>query len=170
MRALAVVAGVCAVLAVAGCKSESGSATTSAAKLTEAQLWDPCTLSDSALQATGVDPSTKDTNPFGGHQTGWKGCDWRNDTYYLNVFTTVHTMDEVRTNNLLKNVHDVDVAGRNAVSETQGSSNDNCGVDFPTSKGVVQVVIRQQYGSPSAGDLCAIALRSANSLNSSIPK
>jgi hypothetical protein len=172
MRSLAVVAGLCVVLALAGCnKTQSGSQAASPTKLTKAQLWDPCTLSDSALQATGVNPSSKDTNAFGGgadSMSEWKGCAWRSDSYFLNVLSTVHTMDDVRANTGLKNLHDVNVAGRQAVSYTE--SDDTCGVDFPTSKGVVEFLARQVYGSPSAGDLCQIALNSANSLNSSVPK
>ncbi|WP_194289986.1 DUF3558 domain-containing protein [Nocardia macrotermitis] len=169
MRALAVAAGVCAVLAVAGCnKSDSGSSAASPTKLTEAQLWDPCTLSDSAVKATGVDPSTKNTNVFGVAQAGWKACAWNNDDYFLAVHSTVHTMDEVRSNDSFKNIHNVDVSGREAISYNDES--DSCGVDFPTSKGVVEVIIRKSGTSNASIDYCAIALKSAGSLNSSIPK
>ncbi len=170
MRALAVMAGVCAVLAVAGCgkSTESGTPTASAQTLTPDQLWDPCSLPDSTVAATGVKADTKDTNPLGGKATGWKACGWFSDTYSLGVFSTTHTMDEVRSRSSFHNLHDVDVTGRNAVSYQERS--DSCGVDFPTSKGVVEVLINQSDGSPTAGDYCAIALHTADSLNNLIPK
>lgn len=167
MRALVVVAGVCLALSVAGCnKTDSGSSAPTT--LSEAQLWDPCTLPDSAIQAAGFDPSSKDTNPFGGPRAGWKGCDWHKDDYYLDVHSTSHTMDDVRSNTSLKNLHTVEVSGRQAVSYTEDGS---CGVDFPTSKGVAEVIVRQVgTENPSADDQCPAALKATDSLNSSIPK
>lgn len=171
MRALAVVAGVCAVLAVAGCgkSTQSGTPTaTSKTTLTTDQLWDPCSLPNDAVAGTGVKADTKDTNPFGTARTGWKGCGWNNDTYFLTVYSTTHSMDEVRSNASFHNLHNVDVSGRQAVSYQERS--DSCGVDFSTSKGVVELAVNQSPGSPSAGDYCAIVLRTANALNSQIPK
>lgn len=172
MRALALMAGVCAVLAVAGCggSTESGTSTTGAkTTLTTDQLWDSCSLPDAAIAATGVKADTKDTNPFGGPRSGWKGCNWNNDTYFLSVFSNNHTIDEVRSNTSFHSVHDVNVPGRRAVSYTEGSNN-SCGVDFQTSQGVVEMIVRPSPGSPSTGDYCAIALNTADSLNSLIPK
>ncbi|MBU3067106.1 DUF3558 domain-containing protein [Nocardia sp. NEAU-G5] len=171
MRALAVVAGACVVLAVAGCgkSTESGTPQASAQTLTPDQLWDPCSLPDSAVAATGVKADTKNTNPLGSKSTGWKACSWNNDTYFLDVDSTTHTIDEARSNDKFKNVHDVDVPGRKAFSYTEGSWG-SCGVDFQTSKGLVELIVRQSVGSPSAGDVCAIALSTTNSLNNLIPK
>lgn len=173
MRALAVVAGVCAVLAVAGCSKSTQSGTPTAAPqttLTKDQLWDPCSLPDDAIVAAGLKADTKDTQPFVTERTGWKGCSWRNEgTYTLEVLSTAHSMNDVRSNTSLQNLHEVDVPGRQAVSYTEGSWGD-CGVDFSTSKGVVEVIVRPSLGVPSAGDSCTIALRAAGSLNNSIPK
>ncbi|WP_429422320.1 DUF3558 domain-containing protein [Nocardia sp. GAS34] len=171
MRALAVVAGACVVLAVAGCGNggQSGTSTTATRTLTPDQLWDPCSLPDAAVAATGVKADTKDANPFGSTTTGWKGCNWNNDTYYLSVFANNRTMDQVRSNTSFHNIHDVDVPGRKAVSYTEGSNN-SCGLDFATSQGVVEVIVRPSPGTPSTGDYCATALNTAHSLNSLIPK
>ncbi|WP_368858356.1 DUF3558 domain-containing protein [Nocardia alni] len=171
MRTVAVVAGLCAVLAVAGCsKSQSGQPQAAATTtLSEAQLWDPCSLPDSAVAATGVDPSTKDTNPTEVAQPGWRSCRWRTTGYFMTVNSTSHTMDEVRNNSSLSNIKGVDVPGRQAVSYNDGSS-DDCGVDFPTSKGLVEVIVRKAYGTAATEDSCVIAVRSATTLNQSIPQ
>ncbi|WP_194289760.1 DUF3558 domain-containing protein [Nocardia macrotermitis] len=168
MRALAIAAGLFVVLSVAGCNKTSGSETAAPTTLADAQLWDPCSLSDSAVKAAGVNPSSKDTNAFGAPQAGWKGCVWRNDTYVLSVYSTSHTIDEVRSNTNFKNIHDVDVSGRQALSYTE--QGEDCGVDFPTSKGVVEIIARKLGTAATPVDECAVALSSANSLNSSIPK
>jgi len=172
MRALAVMAGVCAVLAVGGCgkSTESGTPTVAAqTTLTADQLWDPCSLPDDAVAATGVRADTKNTNPLGGSATDFRACAWNSDAYFLDIDSTTHTMDEIRSNTKFQNLHDVEVPGRAAFSYTEGSWG-SCGIDFPTSKGVVEIVIRQSGSGPSAGDVCAIALSTASSLNNSIPK
>lgn len=172
MRALAVVASMCVVLAVAGCgkSTQSGTPTASAqTKLTKDQLWDPCSLPDEAVAATGVTTDTKNTNPVGGPTSAFRGCGWKSDTYALAVFSTTHTMDEVRSNTSFQNLHNVDVPGRSAVSYTEGSWG-SCRVDFPTSKGVVEILVDKSLTSSSGVDVCATALRSADLLNNSIPK
>lgn len=171
MRALAVMAGVCAVLAVAGCGKSTQSGTPTAAAqttLTKDQLWDPCSLPDDAVAATGVKADSKNANPFGTARSGWKGCSWTNDAYSLAVFSTTRSMAEVRSNSSFQNLHDIDVPGRKAVSYQEASN--SCGVDFPTTKGVVEVLINQSATSSITSDYCAIAVHTVDSLNSLIPK
>ncbi|WP_254207368.1 DUF3558 domain-containing protein [Nocardia alni] len=171
MRTVAVVAGLCAVLAVAGCsKSQSGQPQAAATTtLSEAQIWDPCSLPDSAVAATGVDPSTKDTSGVG-NGPGWKICGWNSDTYFMDVDATSHTLADVRANPHLTHQQDIEIDGRKAVTSREGDNTDDCGVDFATSKGVVEVVIRQSAGAATAGDYCAIAVRSVKALNQWIPQ
>ncbi len=171
MRTVAVVAGLCAVLAVAGCsKSQSGGPQAAATTtLSEAQLWDPCSLSDSAIAATGVDPSTKDASSPA-KRPGWNTCSWNTDTYFMDVNATSHTMADVRANTELTHQQDVDIDGRKAITSREGSNIDDCGVDFATSKGTVEIVIRQSGGAAPAGDYCAIAIRSVKALNQWIPQ
>jgi hypothetical protein len=172
MRAVVVVAGLCAVLVVAGCsKSQPGSSQASATTLSEGQLWDPCSLPDSAISAAGADPGSKDTNTFGAPQPGWKGCAWSAGHYFLNVLVSVHTVDQVRASPLFHDVRDVNISGRRAVSYyLQSSPPDNCIISIPTSKGLVEVDAAQSAGDPSAGDYCAIAMRSEQVLDAYLPQ
>lgn len=172
MRALAVTAGICAVLAMAGCSksTQEGTATpASQTKLSRDQLWDSCTLADSVVAATGVDPSTKNTNPGDAQFPDWRGCSWRTTGYFLTVGATAHTMADVHASSSFKDMKDVSIPGRQAVSYNDGSS-DNCYVDFATAKGVADIAVRKAYGTATSEDPCAIAVRSATVLNSSIPK
>ncbi len=170
MRTVAVVAGLCAVLAVAGCSKSQSSQPSEAATttLSEAQLWDPCSLPDSAVAATGVDPSTKNTQPTGVQQPGFRSCAWRTTGFSLTVDSTSHSMNEVRANSTFSDFKDVTVPGRKAVSYNPGSSGD-CAVDFPTSQGVAEFIIYKEYGTASAEDSCVIAVRSATALSKYVP-
>jgi hypothetical protein len=171
MRAVVVVAGLCAVLAVAGCsKSQPGAPQASATTLSEGQLWDPCSLPDSAISAAGADPGSKDTNTFGAPQPGWKGCAWRAGHYFLNVYVTNHTLDEISRIPKFRDVQDVNVSGRRAISYyLESSPPDNCIISIPTSGGLVEVDVNQAAGDPSAGDYCGIAEKSEQALDGTIP-
>lgn len=174
MRALAVTAGVCAVLAVAGCSKSTESGTPTAAAqttLSRDQLWDACTLPESAIAATGADPSTKDANPAEAQFPKWRGCSWRTSNYFLIVGAAASTMAEVRANSSFTNIKDVTVPGRQAVSYNQGST-DTCYVNFATAKGVADIAVNKMYGvpNPDPEDACTIAAQAAVTLNSSIPK
>lgn|GEM_PF-5478132 len=174
MRALAITAGVGVLLAVAGCappgSQQSQANQDSQVALTKEQLWDPCTLPDGALIAAGVQPSTKDTMPGEiPNHAYWQGCAWRSAAYILNVFSTVHTVDEFRANRSYEHFSNVTVAGRNAIDFDIPSPPPNCSVALPTPKGTVQVLLRQSVGSSLSGDLCAIAIGSTTSLSADIP-
>lgn len=173
MRALAVTAGICAVLAVAGCSKTTQSDTPTAASqttLSRDQLWDPCTLPDSAIAATGADPSTKDDNPGAAHFPRWRGCRWHTSSYFLTIGSASSTMAEIHANSSFTNLKDVNVPGRrSAVSYNEGVATD-CYVDFPTSKGIADVSISKYPDVATSEDPCALAVRAASTLNSSIPK
>ncbi|WP_153415679.1 DUF3558 domain-containing protein [Nocardia macrotermitis] len=171
--ALAVGVGVCALqLAVTGCGTTQTDATSaSPTKLSDAQLWDPCTVSDDAISAIGLRPGSKDTNPAVVQWSGWRGCGWRTDNYFLTILNSNHTMTEVRKNSYLTNFQDVSIPGRQAITDAEKSStSDNCIVTLPTSKGTVEIIIRQAVGAPSAGNYCSIAISATKSLNSLIPQ
>jgi hypothetical protein len=172
MRAVVVAAGLCAVLAVAGCSmSQSGSPSVSATTLSEGQLWDPCSLPDSAISAAGADPGSKDTNPFFVAQPGWKGCAWRGGHYFLGLLVSTHSLPEIRNNSFFHSLQDINIAGRSATSYYQGNSSppDNCIVAFGTSGGTIEVMVDQAVGDQSAGDYCAIASKSMRVLDQYIP-
>ncbi|MEU2034941.1 DUF3558 domain-containing protein [Nocardia amamiensis] len=174
MRALAVAAGLCAVLAVAGCGTDvSGQSQPSpAASLTSAELYDPCTLPSDAISAAGANPATKDDNPFLTPREGWKGCSWKANGFTLAVFATTHPIAEFRSNSLFHDFKDVDVSGRKAVSYLVGNKTppDECDVTFETSRGVVQINAGRWIDSKSAVDVCSIAIQSASALSRWIPR
>ncbi|MGQ4599986.1 DUF3558 family protein [Nocardia sp. R6R-6] len=173
MRALVVAAGLCTVLAVAGCgKSVSGQPSTSTS-LTKADLYDPCTLPDDVITAAGANPATKDDNPFLVARDGWKGCVWDAAWYSLDVYSTTHSIAEFKSNDIFHDFRDVRIGVRAASTLNQNTNNappDNCGVLFGTSRGTIQIMIRRNLSEKNrADDLCAIAVQSADVLDGSIP-
>src|SRR3546814_19686855 len=97
MRLVGFAAGVCAVVALAGCsEAVDGQPEASGAPLTKEQLFDPCTVSDSVLQAAGADPASKDDNPFSVPRPDWKGCSWRAGDHFISFFSTTNTMKQFR--------------------------------------------------------------------------
>ncbi|WP_194290117.1 DUF3558 family protein [Nocardia macrotermitis] len=103
--------------------------------------------------------------------TGWRGCSWRTDNYFTGVLSSSHTMNEVRSNSYLTNFQDADIPGRQAITdvEKRSGTTDNCGVSFATSKGTIEIIVRQAIGAQSAGNYCTVAVQAATSLNDSIP-
>ncbi|WP_169811013.1 DUF3558 domain-containing protein [Nocardia amamiensis] len=175
MRAIAVAVGLCAVLAVAGCGQDlSGEPQQSTvASLSKADLYDPCTLPADAITAAGADPASKDDNPFLVARDSWKGCAWRSSWYFLDVYSTNHSVAEFKSNDIFHDFRDAQLGSRKAMTFNQRVDNaaaSNCGVVFGTSRGTIQLMVRRfasEQGRPD--DLCALALRSANALNGSIP-
>ncbi|MFE3547024.1 DUF3558 domain-containing protein [Nocardia sp. NPDC059177] len=147
----------CAVLALMGCsKAVDGQPEASGAPLTTEQLFDPCTVPDSAVIAAGGDPASKDDNPFSVGREDWKGCDWDADGYYIGLIATTHTLDEFRTNDRFSDFRDITVGGRTAVQHYVGSQipPNECQITFDTAQGRVSVSALRFLSSKSTTDPC----------------
>ncbi len=185
MRVMAAVAGACAVLVVAGCSSTVGgsggpetSQTPSSAKLTKDQLWDPCSLPDSVIAATGADPGTKNTNPIFRERADWKLCRWTAkgsdgpSGHFMLVSSTTNTLDDFRRNTYFHDFRDVKVKGRDALQFYLGSAKPSkqCELAFDTSQGVISVNIDKFIDSETATDPCAMAVPAAEKIVDSLPR
>lgn len=149
-RSVLVSAVLCGVLAVAGCSStESGnaqpSATTDQAAATAA-LWDPCTqIPDSMLTSLGLDVASERSGILEAEEPGWKICGWEDaefpPNYGIHVYSTIHTVKEVREKPTNTAFTDVVVAGRSGVQyrQTHNDANEECSIAFPTETGLAQI-------------------------------
>ncbi|MEU4412067.1 DUF3558 domain-containing protein [Nocardia salmonicida] len=158
MRLVGFAAGVCAVLALAGCSTAvDGQPEASGAPLTKEQLFDPCTVSDSVLQAAGADPATKDDNPFSVPRADWKGCGWRAGDFFISFLSSTYTISEYRTNDYYHDFQEVTVGGRSALQYQLGDKQpfDECGVVFDTSEGRIEVLASKASSSKSTTPPCA---------------
>lgn len=172
MRLVGFAAGVCAVLALAGCsKAVDGQPEASGAPLTKEQLFDPCTVPDSVLRAAGANPASKDDNPFSVPRADWKGCGWRAGDHFISFFATTRTLQEFRQNTYLHDFKDVTVSGRQALQYYLGSSNppEECEIVFDTSQGRITVKASKASSSKSTTDPCVWVNDAAPHFVDSIP-
>ncbi|MFE3544769.1 DUF3558 domain-containing protein [Nocardia sp. NPDC059177] len=140
---------VCGVLAVVGCSTtEDGNAqpSTTDTAVATAALWDPCSeIPEATLTGLGLNPGSKRSGILGAEEPGWKICRWTDAEYPSNystaVYSTTHTIDEVRTKPGNTNFEDIVIAGRTGVQYTDSShaADEYCVVAFETATGFAQI-------------------------------
>lgn len=170
---LALLAG--AVLLAVGCDAQAGTETPQEASPPPAPLWDPCTLSDSTVQAAGLDPTTRDTTIAGAENVeGWELCSWKDSppNYTLGVWATTHGLDEVKSNEVNTGFTDVTVAGRSAVQHgvRGGAAERTCYLEFPAASGVYAVSTYKRVSTDDPRDPCDIATGAAEVIAPEFPQ
>lgn len=167
-----------AVLVVgAGCSSStSGTAApeTSDPKAATEALWDPCTLDAATVDQMQVDPSTRKSDIAGQASVeGFKKCTWHDTpwTYSVNVWSTVHSVDDYRQKEAGADFQTVTIGGRSGVKyvPAEDSSGDQCFVQFPAGHGSYIVsVLRQDPNSAEAP--CDRATAAASAVVGALPQ
>ncbi|MFE3546007.1 DUF3558 domain-containing protein [Nocardia sp. NPDC059177] len=173
MRLVGVVAAGCAVLALAGCSQDvAGQPEASGASLTKEQLFDPCSVPESALIAAGLDPASKDDNLFSVPRAEWKGCGWRADGYFINFMSTVYTMDEIRGNDRYHDFKEISVSGRSALQFYIGREQPpvECEIAIDTAQGRALINASMFVDDKSATDPCPLAIDAAPHFMKFIPR
>ncbi|MEV4154129.1 DUF3558 domain-containing protein [Nocardia salmonicida] len=173
MRLVGFAAGVCAVLALAGCSTAvDGQPEASGTPLTKEQLFDPCTVSDSVLQAAGLDPASKDDKPFSVDRAEWKGCGWRGDGHFIYFSSTIYTMQQIRANDYFHDFKEVNVGDRAALQYLLGTRTppNQCEIAFDTSQGRVTVTATKFIDNKSPTDPCMLANKAAPTFAEVLPR
>ncbi|MFC4377143.1 DUF3558 domain-containing protein [Nocardia halotolerans] len=173
MRLVGFAAGMCAVLALAGCSDAvDGQPEASGAPPAKEQLFDPCTVPDSVLIAAGADPASKDDNPFSVPRADWKGCGWRAGEFFIDLFSTTNTMDEFRDNRLLHDFQDVAIEDRKGVQYLIGETSppEECGLAFESSRGTITLQSSRASSSKSTTDPCVVVNNAAPHFIATFPK
>ncbi len=171
----ALVALAAASLLVAGCEDNSvdGSPTATSTTALNAGLFEPCDIPPAAIQAAGLDPASKDADFAGVERTGWEACAWDSGSWYdVTVLSTTHSLDEIKANPKSTDFRAAQIPGRDAVTylDVSDKNHEVCDVAFAADKGAV-IVRAGKKGSKSQGeDSCVVAVRTAASLNSEIPR
>ncbi|WP_171048243.1 DUF3558 domain-containing protein [Nocardia cyriacigeorgica] len=180
----ATMAAAAVALLAAGCGSTTegeptaaGSNTASTTRnLDEIEIFNPCSeLSDEALHAAGLDPSTKDvlTDPPEGPST-WRVCNWKpaDRGYRIGVFSTSHTIDETRARDDLTDLKEVVVGPRNGLTYFDSSDTEReiCYVAFPAEQGMFNISASWTRLGKRDLDVCALALERAVDLEPYLPK
>ncbi|MFD4182880.1 DUF3558 domain-containing protein [Rhodococcus sp. NPDC058514] len=165
---------VCALVTAVGCGSESVSGSPSTASPESGQpSFDPCTIPDEALREVGVDPATEDPDFLGVEATGWEVCGWAADWYFVTVFATTRSIDEVKSNPRNTGFAPAVVGSRNAFTYHEvGGDPDRglCDVAFGVGNESVLVRVAKKGSAELRDDPCAVAIRTAVGLDDDLPK
>lgn len=167
-------ASMAGVALVGGCtpSTDGDPKPTTTTKVAQADLWDPCTIPADALTRTGLDPATASRDIAGVKQEGWKICGWKATWYYISVFSTNYTLDDVKRNPRNTEFTNVFVGPRAAVlyREKSDTKRSDCDVAFGIAQGAV-LVNMQTFGSVDTprDDPCAVVMRYAVDLEPNMP-
>lgn len=164
-----------ALLAASACDATNeGTATpvstTDKAATTEA-LWDPCQISTDVLTQIGVDASTKDTTISGVEKVeGWELCSWKDkpkrSNYTIGVWSTTHSIEEIKDDRNNTAYQDVTVAGRSGIQFRKAHDDDKseCYLAFPAEGQTQEISAYKSTLSEDSRDSCEIATVAAESL------
>ncbi|MFC4127380.1 DUF3558 domain-containing protein [Nocardia rhizosphaerae] len=166
-------------LALAGCNDTSSE--TAQPTTTKPDIFNVCRdpgLSDAALLAAGLDPTTKrvTVDPPEGPST-FRICSWRPvddryapTNYTIGVFSTSRTLDQLTTKEGVTVLRESTVNGRRALF-TSERNDPGCWLSMKAEQGMFTVDARQlsQYGD-QISDLCDLVTKHAEALEPSLPK
>ncbi|WP_415638972.1 DUF3558 domain-containing protein [Prescottella defluvii] len=135
-------------------------------------VFSPCDdIPDDALRAVGMDPATESRDIYGVKQPGWNICDWRGSGPYLTVFSTTHTLDDVRSNSKYTEFSSLEVSGREAISyrEVVDLDRRSCSVAVGSADGAVLISLAYLGVDQVTEDPCLVAERTIRELIGYIP-
>ncbi|MFT7023438.1 DUF3558 family protein [Rhodococcus sp. I2R] len=140
-----------------------------------AERWDPCSIPDEAIQATGLDPATKDEGWGEGIVVDdWAICEYllpgARAAYALAVLSSVdHTIVEARAKSANRDGRDLVVGGRDAyMYKTEfGAAIRDCNIALEVPPGVV--VFTVLYQRDDGADACEVGLEHVHDLESAVP-
>ncbi|WP_069163107.1 DUF3558 domain-containing protein [Nocardia altamirensis] len=179
----AVLAGVTVAGLVTGCSpsSKDGDPKTTSGSPTngEQKIFNPCTeLSDEALRGTRVDPASKGTvtdAPTG--DVVARICRWdsTDGPYLVNVSSLTYTLDDLRKNDKVTVLREVQIGSRSGLISSDKSDNEKlrCHVSLPAKQGSVEVGIGWLYSERASlpqAPPCDLAIRHAKELEPFLPK
>ncbi|MBY6685257.1 DUF3558 family protein [Rhodococcus sp. BP-149] len=137
-----------------------------------AELWDPCTIPSDAVAGAGVNAAVIDSRRVSPDSAEASFCTFRQDWFYLTIYSTRATLDDIRSSARAMSVSDTLIANRVGLMyrDATQESLDVCYASVAASFGAVEFEIAQASNSPSLGDTCGIALDVADQLTGSVPK
>ncbi|MFX0580094.1 DUF3558 domain-containing protein [Nocardia nepalensis] len=176
-------------LTLVGCNSNSGdsaptpsstnaSAHTTAAATTskdsEAAIWNPCDIPDSAISALGLNTASKDTTVAGVDPTGWKVCAWQAGakTYDFTVFSSSHTLEEVQQRSDREGFTPTTVGSHRALQyRVVGDKHQlKCYISAEVPHGMIDFLVVNRYLVQGASEPCGEVRRLSDALVEYLPK
>ncbi|OYD71367.1 DUF3558 domain-containing protein [Rhodococcus sp. OK302] len=136
-------------------------------------LFDPCTaIPDDVISSLGVDVSTEENGVLGVRQAEFEICTWMGNWYQLGVWSTFHTLDDVRRNPEDTDIQDVPEIGDGAITFREGADVDGdlCFAALPVKQGAIFVRIDAKYQVRHEEDICGLAIKDMIALREYLPK
>lgn len=141
----------------------------------EPPRWDPCSISDSAIETAGFDPTSKSGWGEGIDVPDWALCSFQlpgaDHSYVLSVTSSrTHTIEEARQKSTHLDGRNVAVGDRNAFQYKThvGRTGRSCDIAIELPPGVVVFSVLDMSELPEAR-LCELVIRHANDLEDSLP-
>ncbi|MDJ0362714.1 DUF3558 domain-containing protein [Rhodococcus sp. H29-C3] len=141
-----------------------------------AEQFEPCSIPDDAIAATGLNPKTGSGWLEGISVKAWTACGWDGPTinswYRFSVlFSIQFTLDEVRQNPAFQDFQDISLGGRPALEFGLEDMpiDEGCGTSFDTTEGVVMFTLRTFGTASPPGDPCELIRRHTAELSQYFP-
>ncbi|WP_067984069.1 DUF3558 domain-containing protein [Nocardia caishijiensis] len=169
--------------ALVGCGGEQGAAGPQPSQVSvaasptsvdaEAKVWDPCSLSDSAVGGVGLNVGSKKKDVAGVDFSGWKVCSWNDSAkqYTFSVMSSAHTLADSRARTDFTDFSPLTVGSRNALQlRTTGSTQDSgCSIVVEVPDGSVMFRVLNRVSASAPPSPCPEVGRLADSLVQYLP-
>ncbi|MFC8935448.1 DUF3558 domain-containing protein [Rhodococcus sp. NPDC057135] len=135
-------------------------------------LFDPCSaIPDEVISGLGADVATERAGVAGVRQAEFEICTWDAGWYYLGVWSTFRTLDDVRSNPDDTDFREAPEVGKGAITfrEVSDTRNERCFVAIPIAQGAVFVRVEAMASEGVHEAMCALAVRQARALKRFIP-
>lgn len=159
------------VWAAAGCSSVVEGAAEPASG--QEGLFDPCKdIPDSVLEEVGLDPATEEVDIAGVEQPGWKICGWSGSWYFLTVYSTARTVNDVRRNADYRDVEELRAGSRHGIQfqRVDDVDGNGCYIAFPVEQGSIWVNIERMLSEAQEEPSCVVAQRVSVDIEHVLPK
>ncbi|MGB3772111.1 MAG: DUF3558 family protein [Rhodococcus sp. (in: high G+C Gram-positive bacteria)] len=137
-----------------------------------AELWDPCTIPSDALVGAGVDPEVIESRPITEGVYEWKTCTYKKDWFYLTVYSTTRSLDELRAGSRVSRLSEVPVGSRTGIMYTDSTQplGTNCYSSIASKSGAVEFEVQKSANNELQGDTCSLSVSFATSLEKFVPE
>ncbi|MBC7301567.1 MAG: DUF3558 domain-containing protein [Nocardia sp.] len=140
----------------------------------DANLWDPCELPESALSAAGINTSTKERDVAGVDFEDWKVCGWQDaeKTYSFTAASTAYTLADAkaRTDDYT-DFTDTTIGPYKAVQyRPVGASSDlACYIDIEVASGMIDFSVGNRVSAKNPSEPCGEVRRIIEALVPYLP-
>ncbi len=126
-----------------------------------------------ALSAIGLDPGSAERDIADVHQDGWKICSWSAKWYYLGIFSTNYSLEDVKNNPNNTAFQDVSIGPRRGVmyhEKRDATRREMCDIALAVPQGALLISVDKKGSKLQEEDTCAVVTRGAIALEPDLPR